>query len=95
MDSTNHSINSVHPRLVILYVSSFRQVICLSFNDLPQVFLVILAVFFENTGLMKAGPNKAQYEPAEGKTYKFSDVHGVDEAKEVCDRPLDSIMDVK
>ncbi|KAJ7905489.1 ATP-dependent peptidase [Mycena olivaceomarginata] len=45
-------------------------------------FLVILSVFFENTGLMKAGPAKAQFEPAEGKTVKFSDVHGVDEAKE-------------
>jgi hypothetical protein len=32
---------------------------------------------------MKAGPAKAQFEPAEGKTVKFSDVHGVDEAKEV------------
>ncbi|KAJ6502552.1 ATP-dependent peptidase [Mycena sanguinolenta] len=45
-------------------------------------FLVILSVFFENTGLMKAGPSKAQFEPTEGKTVKFSDVHGVDEAKE-------------
>lgn len=32
---------------------------------------------------MKAGPAKAQFEPAEGKTVKFSDIHGVDEAKEV------------
>lgn len=32
---------------------------------------------------MKAGPAKAQFEPTEGKTVKFSDVHGVDEAKEV------------
>ncbi|KAJ7109374.1 peptidase family M41-domain-containing protein [Mycena epipterygia] len=47
-----------------------------------RVFLVILSVFFENTGLMKAGPAKAQFEPTEGKTVKFSDVHGVDEAKE-------------
>ncbi|KAF8212239.1 ATP-dependent peptidase [Mycena galopus ATCC 62051] len=45
-------------------------------------FLVILSVFFENTGLMKAGPAKAQFEPTEGKTVTFSDVHGVDEAKE-------------
>ena len=40
-------------------------------------------MFFENTGIMKAGPAKAQFEPTEGKTVKFSDVHGVDEAKEV------------
>ncbi|KAJ7063299.1 ATP-dependent peptidase [Mycena amicta] len=45
-------------------------------------FLIILSVFFENTGLMKVGPVKSQFEPTEGKTVKFSDVHGVDEAKE-------------
>ncbi|KXN89262.1 ATP-dependent zinc metalloprotease FTSH 5, mitochondrial [Leucoagaricus sp. SymC.cos] len=45
-------------------------------------FLVILSVFFENTGFMKAGPRQSQFEPAEGKTVKFSDVHGVDEAKD-------------
>jgi ATP-dependent metalloprotease len=48
-----------------------------------SVFLVILSVFFENTGFMKAGPRQAQFEPAEGKIVKFSDVHGVDEAKDV------------
>lgn len=48
------------------------------------VFLVILSVFFENTGFMKAGPRQTQFEPSEGKTVKFSDVHGVDEAKDVC-----------
>jgi hypothetical protein len=48
------------------------------------VFLVILSVFFENTGFMKAGPRQSQFEPTEGKTVKFSDVHGVDEAKDVC-----------
>ncbi|PPQ93308.1 hypothetical protein CVT25_014437 [Psilocybe cyanescens] len=45
-------------------------------------FLVILSVFFENTGFMKAGPRQSQFEPSEGTTVKFSDVHGVDEAKE-------------
>ncbi|KAF9451026.1 ATP-dependent metallopeptidase Hfl [Macrolepiota fuliginosa MF-IS2] len=45
-------------------------------------FLVILSVFFENTGFMKAGPRQTQFEPAEGNTVKFSDVHGVDEAKD-------------
>lgn len=48
------------------------------------VFLVILSVFFENTGFMKAGPRQSQFEPTEGKAVKFSDVHGVDEAKDVC-----------
>jgi hypothetical protein len=32
---------------------------------------------------MKAGPRQSQFEPSEGKSVKFSDVHGVDEAKEV------------
>lgn len=47
------------------------------------VFLVILSVFFENSGFMKAGPRQAQFEPTEGKVVKFSDVHGVDEVKDV------------
>ncbi|KDR81608.1 hypothetical protein GALMADRAFT_239667 [Galerina marginata CBS 339.88] len=45
-------------------------------------FLVILSVFFENSGFMKAGPRQSQFEPTEGKAVLFSDVHGVDEAKE-------------
>ncbi|KAJ7721694.1 ATP-dependent peptidase [Mycena olivaceomarginata] len=44
--------------------------------------LIRFVLSLANTGLMKAGPAKAQFEPAEGKTVKFSDVHGVDEAKE-------------
>ncbi|KAF8902144.1 peptidase family M41-domain-containing protein [Gymnopilus junonius] len=31
---------------------------------------------------MKAGPRQSQFEPSEGKAVLFSDVHGVDEAKE-------------
>ena len=35
---------------------------------------------------MKAGPRQTQFEPVQGKVVKFSDVHGVDEAKDVrCD----------
>jgi ATP-dependent Zn protease len=49
----------------------------------PPVILVILAVLLENSGLMKAGPRQTQFEPVQGKVVKFSDVHGVDEAKEV------------
>jgi ATP-dependent metalloprotease len=33
---------------------------------------------------MKAGPRTSEFEPQQGKTVKFSDVHGVDEAKDVC-----------
>ena len=32
---------------------------------------------------MKAGPKQSQFEPSEGKAVLFTDVHGVDEAKEV------------
>lgn len=32
---------------------------------------------------MKAGPRQAEFEPLTQKTVKFSDVHGVDEVKEV------------
>lgn len=32
---------------------------------------------------MKAGPRQSQFEPSEGTAVTFSDVHGVDEAKEV------------
>lgn len=43
-----------------------------------------MAVLLENSGLLKAGPKTAaEFEPVEGKVVKFSDVHGVDEAKEV------------
>ena len=45
--------------------------------------LVIFSVLLENSGLLKAGPRQAEFEPTPGKTYKFSDVHGVDEAKDV------------
>lgn len=44
---------------------------------------MVLAVLLENSGLLKAGPRQAEFEPVQGKTYKFSDVHGVDEAKDV------------
>lgn len=42
-----------------------------------------MAVLLENSGLLKAGPTTAEFEPVQGKTVKFSDVHGVDEAKDV------------
>ncbi|KAJ3732998.1 ATP-dependent peptidase [Lentinula guzmanii] len=45
-------------------------------------FLVILSVFFENSGLMKNAPQQAQFEPTPGQTVTFSDVHGVDEVKD-------------
>jgi ATP-dependent metalloprotease len=54
------------------------------FNGVSSVILVVLAVLLENSGLMKAGPRQSQFEPVQGKVVKFTDVHGVDEAKDVC-----------
>lgn len=48
-----------------------------------SVLLVLLAVLLENSGLVKAGPRQAEFEPTQIKPVKFSDVHGVDEVKEV------------
>jgi len=42
----------------------------------------------ESTGISRAAttPRNMEFEPAANqKIYKFTDVHGVDEAKEVCD----------
>jgi ATP-dependent metalloprotease len=39
---------------------------------------------------MKAGPRQSQFEPSEGKAVKFTEVHGVDEAKEVMPDPMAS-----
>lgn len=47
------------------------------------LILTILSMVMENTGLLKAGPGPAEFEPEEGKVVKFSDVHGVEEAKAV------------
>lgn len=55
--------------------------------------LVMLAVLLENSGLMKAGPRQAEFEPAAGKTYKFSDVHGVDEVKDELSEVVEFLKD--
>ncbi|KAF8742981.1 Peptidase family M41, partial [Rhizoctonia solani] len=49
---------------------------------MPSVALTILAFLLENSGLLKAGRQSMKYEPQTGSGVKFSDVHGVDEAKE-------------
>ncbi|KAL1947859.1 hypothetical protein VTO73DRAFT_13583 [Trametes versicolor] len=52
------------------------------FSALTVFFvLVFLSLWVENSGMLKAGPRQAEFEPIQAKTYKFSDVHGVDEAK--------------
>lgn len=52
--------------------------------DTPlPVVLTILSVLVENSGLVKAAPRQSEFEPHESsKPVRFSDVHGVDEAKE-------------
>ncbi|KAK1923181.1 ATP-dependent peptidase [Papiliotrema laurentii] len=45
------------------------------------IIMTILSMVMENTGLLKAGQGPAEFEPEEGKIVKFSDVHGVEEAK--------------
>ena len=52
-------------------------------NPEPSVVVTLLSVMLDNTGFIKAGPKQSEFEPQPGKTVKFSDVHGVDEAKEV------------
>lgn len=44
--------------------------------------LTVFSMFMENAGLMKAGPGPAEFQPEEGKTVKFSDVKGCEEAKQ-------------
>lgn len=43
--------------------------------------LTVLSLVLENSGLMKAGSQPMEFEPEDGKTVKFDDVKGVDEAK--------------
>ncbi|WWD20836.1 hypothetical protein CI109_105313 [Kwoniella shandongensis] len=45
------------------------------------IILTVMSMVMENTGLLKAGPGPMEFEPEEGKVVKFSDVHGVEEAK--------------
>ena len=47
--------------------------------------MVVFTVLLENSGLVKTGAIQGEFIPVETSNYKFSDVHGVDEAKEVGD----------
>jgi len=55
--------------------------------------LTLFAVLLENTGFIKAGPKQAEFEPTLGKIVKFSDVHGVDEAKDELKDVVDFLKD--
>lgn len=50
---------------------------------ITTVVLVVFTVLLENSGLVKTGAIQGEFIPVETSNYKFSDVHGVDEAKEV------------
>ena len=47
------------------------------------IILTVMSMVMQSTGLLKAGRGPAEFEPEEGKVVKFSDVHGVEEAKNV------------
>jgi ATP-dependent Zn protease len=52
------------------------------------ITLTVLSMVLESTGISRAAatPRNMEFEPAANqKIFKFTDVHGVDEAKEVCD----------
>ena len=67
------------------YSVSIGASVCLyrAHNLGPLVVVTLLSVMLDNTGFIKAGPKQSEFEPQPGKTVKFSDVQGVDEAKEV------------
>lgn len=68
--------------LWIQWVHAFVLRSCAELNCC-LVALTVLAFLLENSGLLKAGRQSMKYEPQTGSGVKFSDVHGVDEAKEV------------
>ncbi|ODN83092.1 hypothetical protein L202_01305 [Cryptococcus amylolentus CBS 6039] len=57
------------------------------------IILTVMSMVMENTGLLKAGPGPVEFEPEEGKIVKFSDVHGVEEAKIELSEIVDFLRD--
>ncbi|KAH8117450.1 ATP-dependent metallopeptidase Hfl [Phellopilus nigrolimitatus] len=55
--------------------------------------LVVFSLILENTNMLKTGPRASEFEPVQGKTVKFSDVHGVDEVKEELKDVVDFLKD--
>ena len=73
-----------HPFVLSYSVSIIVSVCSYHTHSLePLVVVTLLSVMLDNTGFIKAGPKQSEFEPQPGKTVNFSDVHGVDEAKEV------------
>ena len=76
--------NMSHPCVLSYSVSNLTGVCLYHAHNLAALVVVtLLSVMLDNTGFIKAGPKQSEFEPQPGKTVKFSDVQGVDEAKEV------------
>ncbi|KDQ60825.1 hypothetical protein JAAARDRAFT_31809 [Jaapia argillacea MUCL 33604] len=77
----NPIVVTLHESKGSVFVRVVRFVVFAMFSAF--FILVLFSILIENSGLLKAGgPRQAEFQPQKGKTYKFSDVHGVDEAKE-------------
>lgn len=48
-----------------------------------------MSLLLEQTNLLKSGSRTSEFEPTEGKVVRFSDVQGVDEAKEELQEVVD------